>query len=191
MPRPREFNEQHAIDRAMWAFWAGGYGGTSTERLTEATGLRRSSLYNTFRSKHALFRRCLWRYAETATQAQLDLLASPGPARETLRALLMRVVDDESRAGSPGCLAVNTAIELGGRDDEVTADLRRDRERLAGAIREVIERGQRAGEIDRGKDAGDLAHFVTATTGGLRVLARGGADRATLTGVVEVALATL
>ncbi|PXY30181.1 TetR/AcrR family transcriptional regulator [Prauserella endophytica] len=190
MPRPREFDEAVAVEKAMHAFWDHGYEGTSTARLCEATGLSRSSIYNTFSSKHALFRLSLRHYMDSATQRRLDQLAGDRPVRDKIRDLFAQTIDDEFRSPR-GCLVVNTAAELGGRDAEVSEDLRRDTERLTAALRDAIEAGRRAGEIAEDKDPLTLARFVHTTAGGLRVMARSGADRAALENVAEVALATL
>ncbi|MCG5212790.1 TetR/AcrR family transcriptional regulator [Streptosporangium sp. KLBMP 9127] len=190
MARPRKFDEERAVDAAMRAFWAAGYEATSTEDLCEATGLGRSSIYNTFTSKRALFLRALRHYAETMTERQVELLEGDAPVREKLRELLSRVVDEES--GDPqGCLVVNTSIELAGRDEEVAALLKRDYDRRIEALRTALETGRSRGELDAGRDPLALAHFVAATVGGLRVAARTGADRAALDGIAASALAAL
>lgn len=77
MARPRTFDEGRALDAAMHAFWANGYEATSTQDLCEATGLGRSSIYNTFSSKHDLFKRSLARYIELMTVPQIELLEDP------------------------------------------------------------------------------------------------------------------
>ncbi|GAB3482175.1 TetR/AcrR family transcriptional regulator [Amycolatopsis cihanbeyliensis] len=191
MARPREFDEQHAVERAMHAFWETGYEGTSTEQLCAATGLGRSSIYNTFTSKHALFRRSLRHYSQTAHQRQLELIEGAGPLRSKVRALLSRLIEEELEHGRRGCLAVNTVVELGGRDAEISTDLRRDFDQLIDAWRAAIERAQREGELGRDADPLALAQFVHSTVGGLRLMARSGADRAALENVLEVALTAL
>jgi TetR/AcrR family transcriptional regulator, transcriptional repressor for nem operon len=188
MARPREFDEEAAVDRAMHTFWVGGYAGTSTEQLCNATGLGRSSIYNTFVSKHELFKRSLERYFTMASQAQLGILERPGSARERLHRMLIGIVDDEFDNGHRGCMAVNTAVELGGRDDEVSAALRRDAARTIAAICAVAEEGQRSGEIDPGSDARAVARFVYTQIRGIRLSARVGTSRAALMKVVDVAM---
>ncbi|MCZ9337074.1 TetR/AcrR family transcriptional regulator, partial [Streptomyces sp. TRM76130] len=74
MVRPRTFDEERALDAAMHTFWEKGYEATSTQDLCEATGLGRSSIYNTFKSKHDLFERALAHYIDTMTTAQLAVL---------------------------------------------------------------------------------------------------------------------
>jgi TetR/AcrR family transcriptional repressor of nem operon len=191
MARPRGFDEQRAIDKAMHAFWATGYEATSTQQLCEATGLGRSSIYNTFHSKHDLFRKSLRHYDEITAKLRSELLEREGPQRDKLRDLLLNVIEDELEHDRRGCLAVNTVAELGQRDPELTGELRRDFDRFVAAIECVIEAGQRAGEIDRAKDPHALAQFVHATIGGVRVKSRSGADRASLESIVDVALSAL
>jgi len=171
----------------MRAFWSGGYEATSTQDLCEATGLGRSSIYNTFVSKHELFDKALCRYMEYKGGLLGELLASDLPARQKIRRLLWQAV--ETPAGDPvGCLAVNSAVELAPRDPEVAARLRRDREWRLEALRGLIDAGKRDGEIKAAKDTRTLAHFVMATMSGMCVAARGGADRTVLEQIATTAL---
>ncbi|MFH8678486.1 TetR/AcrR family transcriptional regulator [Streptomyces lydicus] len=191
MARPRKFDEARAVDAAMEAFWAAGYEATSTQDLCDATGLGRSSIYNTFKSKHDLFERSLARYMERRNGELAALLAGELPARQKIRALLQRVIDEECAedADGRGCLVVNSCIEVAARDPAVAASLERDYGVRLEALRTVIESGRRAGDLTRDRDAGTLAHLVIATIGGLRVSARAGVDRAALEAVADAALA--
>jgi AcrR family transcriptional regulator len=196
MPRPRTFDEDRAVDAAMRTFWANGYEATTTEDLCAATGLGRSSIYNTFSSKHELFRRSLLRYVEMMTTAQVGMLEDEGRSPiERLRTLFSAVIDGEMatrRDGrSIGCLTVNTTVELAGRDPEAAEILERDGERRAAALRIVITAAQRAGEITSGRDPDALARYLIAVIGGMRVAGQGGADRAALQSIADTALDAL
>ncbi|MEE1756138.1 TetR/AcrR family transcriptional regulator [Streptomyces sp. SP18CS02] len=196
MARPRLFDEERALDAAMRAFWAHGYDATSTQDLCEATGLGRSSIYNTFSSKQDLFRRSLTRYMDMMTGAQLALLADEGrPAVERIRALFAKVVEDDlaqrGNGRSPGCLTVNTTVELAGRDPDIASALDRDLARRLDAFRAVIESARRDGDITSGQDADSLARFLNAVIGGMRVSAQGGADRAALEAIAATAMEAL
>lgn len=191
MGRPRTFVEEVAIGRAMEAFWETGYEATSTEQLCEATGLGRSSIYNTFVSKHELFRRALRRYDEVTAEKRAEILSAGGPVRERLRRLLQGLIDDELENDRRGCLATNTAIELSRSDPEIAADVRRSFDAFATSVREAIERAQRHGEIDPAKDATALSLYIHNTVGGLRVMARLGHDRKTLESIAATALAAI
>ncbi|MEW1926558.1 TetR/AcrR family transcriptional regulator [Streptomyces sp. NPDC088360] len=218
MARPRTFDEERALDAAMHAFWANGYEATSTQDLCDATGLGRSSIYNTFSSKHELFQRALARYIDSMTSTQIKILEdTERTPMERLRALFTRIVDSEfecrasgdgsgnsdgdgsedgGRGGgadghSIGCLTVNTTVELAGRDPEAAELLARDLSVRLAAISAVVRAGQSGGDISSTRDAGDLARFLNAVIGGMRISAQGGADRATLTAIGETALDAL
>jgi TetR/AcrR family transcriptional regulator, transcriptional repressor for nem operon len=196
MPRPRTFDEDRALDAAMRTFWANGYEATTTEDLCAATGLGRSSIYNTFRSKHELFRRALLRYVEMTTAVQLAILEDEGrPPVERLRALFTAVIDGEManrRDGrSLGCLTVNTTVELAGRDPEAAQIIESDTERRTAALRLAIDAGRRSGEIASRRDPEALARYLTAVIGGMRVAGQGGADRAALQSIADTALDAL
>jgi TetR/AcrR family transcriptional repressor of nem operon len=196
MPRPRTFDEDRAVDAAMRTFWANGYEATTTDDLCAATGLGRSSIYNTFTSKHELFRRALLHYVETMNATQLAILEDEGRSPvERLRDLFSAVIDGEvatRRDGrSIGCLTVNTTVELAGRDAEAAEILDRDTERRAAALRIVIAAGQRAGEITSSRDPGSLARYLNAVIAGMRVAGQGGADRAALQSIADAAVDAL
>ncbi|MER7501654.1 TetR/AcrR family transcriptional regulator [Nonomuraea pusilla] len=190
MARPRQFDEDHAVEAAMRAFWAAGYEATSTQDLCAATGLGRSSVYNTFDSKHDLFGRALRRYMDQKNAALAELMESDLPVREKMRTLLWHAVEPDP--GDPaGCLVVNTLVELGPRDPEIAEMLRRDTETRLRLLRAAFESGRARGEIGADRDPVALAHFVIATVSGMRVARRGGADREALEAIASTALTAL
>ncbi|MBE1534210.1 TetR/AcrR family transcriptional regulator [Actinomadura algeriensis] len=191
MARPRKFDEGRAVEAAMLAFWTSGYDGTSTQELCEATGLGRSSIYNTFASKRELFDKALARYMEIKTAGLIEVLEDTGrPVRERLRTVLDNAAAADDREPL-GCLVVNSMVELAPRDPAIAEVLDRDKRRRLDALKAAIATGMAAGEIDAGKDAAALAEFVVATVGGIRVAARGGADRATLRAVAATAMGAI
>jgi TetR/AcrR family transcriptional regulator, transcriptional repressor for nem operon len=196
VPRPRTFDEDRAVEAAMRTFWAHGYEATTTQDLCAATGLGRSSIYNTFASKHELFTRALLRYIETTTAAQLALLEDERRSPvERLRTLFAHIVDGEAvnrRDGRGiGCLTVNTTVELAGRDPDAAALIERDLQRRTEALRVVISAGQRGGGITSPRDPAALAGYLNAVIGGIRVAGQGGADRDVLQSIADTALDAL
>ncbi|AIA05648.1 TetR/AcrR family transcriptional regulator [Streptomyces albulus] len=192
MARPRKFEEERAVDAAMQAFWAAGYEATSTQDLCDATGLGRSSIYNAFTSKHDLFERALARYMEYKNGELAELLDDDArTARQKLRAVLQRIIDEEFTRypDGRGCLVVNTAVEVSSHDASVAATLERDYGVRLEMLRAVIESGQRDGDIAADRDSRTLAHLLIAAVGGIRVSARAGVDRPTLEGVADATLA--
>ncbi|GHF35185.1 TetR family transcriptional regulator [Streptomyces mashuensis] len=196
MARPRMFDEERALDAAMRTFWEKGYEATSTQDLCAATGLGRSSIYNTFKSKRDLFERALAHYIDTTTATQLAVLEDTRHrAADRIRTLFEIIIDGETehRAGgrSLGCLTVNTTVELAGRDSATAAMLERDLARRLAMMRAVIEEGRRDGSVTSRRDADALARFINAAIGGMRISSQGGADRAALESIAEVALDAL
>ncbi|MDN0084357.1 TetR/AcrR family transcriptional regulator [Crenobacter sp. SG2305] len=188
------FHPDDAADAAMRIFWQKGYAATSIQDLVEGTGLSRSSLYNTFESKHGLFQHALRRY-HGQTAANVALLAEDGSAVARVRALLQQIVTDElTDTSCYGCLVANTALELGGRDSIVTSLLGEHFTILETALIALMQRGQQQGEIASEKSPIALARFIVATIQGLRVLGRGysGAEQPQrLNDVIDIALASL
>ncbi|MDQ0987394.1 TetR/AcrR family transcriptional regulator [Streptomyces sp. V2I9] len=196
MARPRQFDEERALDAAMRTFWEYGYEAASTRDLCDATGLGRSSIYNTFRSKRELFARSLTRYLDAMADAQDAVLDDTSrPPGERVRALLDKIVADEfdhrPDGRSLGCLGVNSTVELAAREPEVARLLDRDAARRLRSLSAVVAAGLRDGSIvsARGPDA--LARYLNAVIGGMRIAAQGGADRAAVQSVADTALDAL
>jgi TetR/AcrR family transcriptional regulator, transcriptional repressor for nem operon len=186
MARPRTFDEERPVDAAMKVFWTFGYDGTSTQDLCEATGLGRSSIYNTFRSKRDLFDRALRHYMDARTAGQLEVIESDLPIRERVRRILWDAVEPDPR-DPVGCLVVNTLVDLAPNDPEIAAALERDYATRLSALTTAVRTAQAAGEI-AGQDAAGLAEYVFVVLSGLRVAARGGATRSAQEAVVAAAL---
>lgn len=191
MSRPRTFDDDVVIERAMDVFWTHGYANTSPAQLAQATGVAKGSLYNAFKSKRELFDRALARYDGRVSELADDLLSRPGTTRECLRSALQYIVDFDLAQPSPrGCLVGNTAVELAGHDPQIARTIRTMQDRQVGALTARIEQGQRDGDVGSDVDARAYAEFLATTLAGLRVMAM--THKApTLYRVIDSALATL
>ncbi|MFE1318221.1 TetR/AcrR family transcriptional regulator [Kitasatospora phosalacinea] len=191
MGRPKQFDEEAAVAQAMEVFWTKGYAGSSPAELAEAAGIGKGSLYHAFGSKRELFGRALSLYDRAGAELTEEFLSGPGTAKERIRAYLRLLVDADFDAPvRRGCLAVNTALELGGRDAEATAAVRRSVERSTELLAARIERGQLAGDVPAAVDAAEQARFLMVAVAGLRVVART-FDRETLHAAIDTAVAPL
>jgi TetR/AcrR family transcriptional repressor of nem operon len=191
MGRPRNFEADIVVDRAMDAFWTHGYANTSPAQLAEATGIGKGSLYNTFGSKRELFDRALTRYDEFGASLVRDTLSRPGSTRERIGELIRFQVDsDLAQPIRRGCLTVNTAIEFTGCDAEITRAVRTMQNHIITALAERIEQGLRDGDVTAGTDPQAIAEFLINTIVGLRVMART-YDAPTLHGIIDNALTVL
>jgi TetR/AcrR family transcriptional repressor of nem operon len=189
--RPKEFDRDDVLGKAVDAFWTSGYEATSLDDLTSAMGIGRGSLYNEFGDKHSLFVEALDRYGfERMTQLHAVLDSAPS-ARAGIAAVFRRTVDalwaDSSRRG---CLLVNSAAELAASDPAVAARARRGFERFADAFRSALEEGQRNGELDERIDVRATSNYLASALISLRLLAKI-SIRETADDIVEVTLKAL
>jgi|SRR5208282_1349509 len=192
MARSKAFDPDVALRKAMQLFWRQGYEATSVDDLVHAMGVNRASLYATFGDKRTLFRLALERYIATVLAPRLDASESASSALAGLRRLLGELV--AFAAGDPqrrGCLAVNAACELAGRDPDVTALLKVQAETLEARLARVIARAQANGELPRGRDPTALARLLASVIDGLRVRSKLAPDRAALESIAETAMAAL
>ncbi|MFD8478502.1 TetR/AcrR family transcriptional regulator [Kitasatospora sp. NPDC059673] len=191
MGRPKQFDEGTAIAQAMQVFWTNGYAGSSPAELAEAAGIGKGSLYHAFGSKRELFGRALDAYDRTGTELTEEFLAGPGTAKECIRTYLAMLVDrDFDGPVRRGCLAVNTALELGGRDADAALAVRRLTEHSADLLAARIERGKLDGDIPGSMDARTQARFLMTALAGLRVMARA-YDRETVLAIVDTTVTTV
>jgi TetR/AcrR family transcriptional regulator, transcriptional repressor for nem operon len=181
MARPREFDVDIALDRAMDVFWDKGYDATSLDDLCEVTGLSRSSLYATFGSKRKLLLRSVDRYVERRNPQIAAVLAQSLPISESLAALARQFIDQiESGSGRRGCFLGNCAAELPRNDRAAQARVRRGLESTEATFRDALARAKERGELPSGADIGALARFFTAGFQGLRLIGKVNPDRAVL-----------
>jgi TetR/AcrR family transcriptional regulator, transcriptional repressor for nem operon len=191
MGRPRNFDTDTVVERAMEEFWTHGYAGTSPAQLAEAAGVGKGSLYNTFGSKRQLFGQALAHYGRKGAERAEEILSRPGTTRERIAAYLRETVDsDLAQPVRRGCLAVNTAAQLGGQDPEITRALRAIEERIVAVLAARIEQGRRDGDVRPDIDARATAEFLMNTTTGLRIRARTH-EAPTLYRIIDVALTVL
>src|ERR671918_521967 len=102
--RPREFDLDEALERAMEVFWRQGYEGTSLGELTAAMGINRPSLYAAFGNKEALFRKALDRYVDERMAFIRAAIEEP-TARRAVEALLRGYAASVTNPGTPPGLA--------------------------------------------------------------------------------------
>ena len=186
--RPRAFDVDEALDRALQVFWHKGYEGTSLSDLTRAMGINRPSLYAAFGDKQALFRKVLDRYAEGPAAYVREALQEP-TARAVVERLLCGASDLLSDPQTPqGCLTVHGALAGGKGADAIRQELNSRRAAGETAIRKRLRRAKSEGDLPPDASPADLARYITTVMHGMAVQAAGGASRAELQRVVRMAL---
>src|SRR5260370_19309035 len=91
--RPRAYDPEVALQRAMEAFWDGGFSGTSLDDLSARMGMNRPSLYAAFGDKQALYLKTLGSYRAGTCTTLAAALAAGRPLRDALRAIYYRMLD--------------------------------------------------------------------------------------------------
>ena len=187
--RPREFDIDKAVDRAMILFWRNGYEGTSLSDLTDGLGITRPSLYAAFGSKQGLFRKVLERYVEVPSRYVTDALKAPS-AREVAERLFQGCIELNTNPRHPGCLMVRDAQACGAGTVAVKQELA---VKLADGERAIAGRFKQAksdGDLPRDCNPDDLARYVRSVIYGIAVQASAGATKQDLRKVADVVLRT-
>ncbi|WP_193183516.1 TetR/AcrR family transcriptional regulator [Nisaea sediminum] len=192
MARQKEFDRAEVLENAMRAFWRRGYEATSVQDLVEATGINRGSMYDTFGDKRGLFQAAVQHYISSVSTERLKKVSEAEHPVTGIRAYFEGLVEFSVGDGRElGCLITNSVVELAPHDAVIGETLRKSFARVEDTFYRALLRAQQAGELVAGQDIRALARFLTATTNGLRVLARADADVATLRDVVDSAMSVL
>jgi TetR/AcrR family transcriptional repressor of nem operon len=192
MGRPRSFDRDAVLDRAMGLFWRKGYGATSVKDILAATGLNPGSLYEAFGDKHGLFLESVTRYRRTVVARRLAELKGPGSPRRRIEGFfedLVRFSVEEGRL--MGCLMTNSAIELAPHDRDAAIAVAANVAEMEAAFRQTLKQARAAGEIGSTKPAAELARYLTASVQGLRVMAKVAPEERALRGIVRTVLSAL
>lgn len=190
MARPKEFDRDEALDRALDVFWAKGFEATSVQDLVDATGVQRQSLYDTFGDKHALYLTALRRYGDRTAEWASTLERPPGSPLAQLRKTFLWAAQDGTPDGR-GCMLVNASQERAGACPEVQACVQQSVRRLERAFLALIEHARDAGEVPAGIDARGAARTLVTLLWGLRAMTRGQTSEAWLRSVVDSSLGLL
>jgi TetR/AcrR family transcriptional regulator, transcriptional repressor for nem operon len=184
VPRPKEFDRDDVLDRAMDLFWQRGYEATSIGDLVEHVGIGRQSLYDTFGDKHALYVAALDHYRDRHDHVLAGALAADEPIADTLRRIMRAVTET-------ACMLVCAVAERGTDDADVRRRFCGNTAAMEKVLTARLERARAAGEVARTHDPRALARYLISAIYGLQLLARGGADRKHLEQVMDVTLSVL
>ena len=192
MARPKEFDQDKALDKAIGLFWHKGYAATSIQDLVDGMGIGRRSLYDTFNSKHDLFILALDRYRDRSYGSALSSTETLGSPKAAIRGIFEGIVAaglaDKNRKG---CFIVNSAVELAGQDEAVTTRAKGGFQDLEYVFHSLLQQAQQVNELPAERDIQALAHYLTNAVFGIRVMSKMNPDKQVLTNVVNLTLSVL
>ncbi|MFI6792055.1 TetR/AcrR family transcriptional regulator [Nonomuraea sp. NPDC050383] len=192
--RPRAFDKDQALERALLLFWSRGYGATSVQDLVDALALERGSLYGAFGDKRNFYLAAVQLYWDTY-ERQLIAALEAGPVLPALREVLAtpaRTHEYASDAGSPlGCMIGNTTAELVPQDAEAREVVARSHTRFTQIVADALRRAQADGEVTQSAAPEAQAQLLLFTVQGLSLVSRAGLDTAAALTAVDALIDAL
>ncbi|MBD0424679.1 TetR/AcrR family transcriptional regulator [Streptomyces sp. NPDC052309] len=192
--RPREFDKDKTLARAVELFWSRGYGATSIQDLVDALAVERGSLYGTFGDKRRFYLdavRLYWDVYERHLITALDTTPLLPALREILThpARLDELISD---VGTPhGCMVGNTSAELVPHDAEATQVVTHSYRRFTDLVTDALRRAQSTGEVTDSAAPEAQAQLLLYVVQGLSLVSRAGLDRAAALSAIDTAIDAL
>jgi TetR/AcrR family transcriptional regulator, transcriptional repressor for nem operon len=190
--RPREFDLNEALDKAIAAFSEFGYHATSLSRLTAAMEIAEGSLYKAFPDKRAVFLAAFERYVMLRGERLAQELAHTRTGREKVKAVLAVYAEcSHGKVGRRGCLVVGSAIDLASSDPDMA---KRVAAALAGherRLHDFIRQGQEDGSVSSHIDAAITARLLLCVLQGMRVVGKTGRSREDMASLIDSTLKLL
>ncbi len=183
--RPREFDTNAALNKAITRFSEYGYHGTSISDLNACLGLTSGSIYKAWGDKRGLFLAALDRYMTQRSEAIAACLADKLSGKDKIEVLLNQFAQLSSEgAGRTGCLVIESAVELALADNEISDLIAVQQTKQEKQLLHLIEEGQTDGSIQKGINAASMAKLLLALQQGMRILGKTGSDTKTMVGMV-------
>ena len=190
MSRSKEFDEGTVLLKAMVLFWRNGYEKTSMQDLVDDMNIHRRSIYDTFGDKKSLFLRALQLFEESTERRMKQTIKPIQSVKSSIRELFEMIVFPKDER-PPGCLIVNTAIEMTSHEPEIAARINKSFLKTEELILELLVQGQMSGEISDQLEVEKVASSIHNSLIGLRVLAKTTDDKEKLQNIMDTTLAIL
>ena len=187
--RPRAYQPEIALGKALDLFRKDGFAATSLDDLSAATGMNRPSLYGAFGDKRELFIKSYQRYRDDARAAMIDIFRGELPIRERLARVYAIALDIYLSGESPrGCFTVMTAASEAVFDPEIRGMVLEGFVELDKAFAACFRQAREKGELPESADAIVLSQLASATIHTIAIRARAGVPRKELEAIVKGAI---
>ncbi len=189
--RPKVFDRNTALDKALMLFWAHGYEGTSLADLVNATGAKAPTLYAEFENKEGLFRAAMQRYIETFSNQRNAVLNDDAlDVKTAVEAYFRATAACFTDCDKPtGCFFICTSSALSSGSDEVAQMLAQQHHAQESALKDFLDARQQRGELPACANSAVLASYLACLLQGMSVRAREGAGREDLDRIVDTQMA--
>ncbi len=189
MARPKKFDPERALDKAMNLFWRLGYENASLEMLMKEMGIARQSLYDTFGDKRALYLKSMAHYRDQTNSQMQKMLNDIPSVKDGFAKLLFGLAAENRAQHERGCLLLSANLQRDPKDVVVRDFLRDNQARVETIFIRALARAQKQKELSPNHDPAALARFFVVTIQGMRAMARLKSDGKALEQVARVALA--
>jgi TetR/AcrR family transcriptional repressor of nem operon len=177
MSRPREFNYDKILDRALQVFWAQGYKRTCMDDLVRKLKVNRGSIYNTFGNKQKFFRKALEYYLKNQVPPLFATLEADIVVNERVKGFLMQMVALGGKKNHyRGCFVFNSYAELNRLEPEIAEICLQTTQRIEKALIATLRAGQLRQELRSDIPAEALATIILSSANGFMAKARAKAD---------------
>lgn len=192
MPKVKQFNKEKVLEVASTIFHQKGYNGTSIDEILKATGLSRSSLYDSFKDKHSLYLQSLEFYKIAERDAYEVVNQKKLNGLQKIESLFKEVVNHLiNHPDDNGCLMVNAAAEMSKRCEKTAQVICNNKDDVQELFATWLSDAQEEKVINLSKPAKSYSPFLFNALCGLKVLSQSGASKAELNNVVKVTLDAL
>jgi AcrR family transcriptional regulator len=188
--RPRVYQPEIALGKALDLFRKDGFAATSLDNLSAATGMNRPSLYGAFGDKRELFIKSYGRYREDARAAMSGIFRGELPIRQRLERIYAVALDIylSGDAGPRGCFTVMTAASEAVADPAIRAMVLEGLAELDKAFAACFRLAKEKGELPDSADPAVLAQIASATIHTVAIRARAQTPRKELEAIVKGAI---
>jgi TetR/AcrR family transcriptional regulator, copper-responsive repressor len=190
--RPRGYEPEIALGKALDLFRKGGFAATSLDDLSAATGMNRPSLYGAFGDKRELYIKSYQRYRDDARAAMIDIFREELPIRKRLERIYAVALGIYLAGESPrGCFTVMTAASEAVADPQIRGMVLEGFSELDKAFANCFRLGREKGELPASADPDVLAQLASATIHTIAIRARAGVPRKELEAIVNGAIGVM
>lgn len=192
MPKVKQFNKEKVLEVASGIFHQKGYNGTSIDEILKATGLSRSSLYDSFKDKHSLYLEALDFYKNRETSAYQTLDETHQNGLQKIEMLFNEVVKHLlEHPEDNGCLMVNAAAEMSKKCEKTAQVVCNNKESVQELFTIWLEDAKTKKVLNLQKPSDAYSPFLYNALCGLKVLSQSGGSKKELEDVVKVTLSAL